>query len=170
MKPLTFVFVASAVLAVAAQNPPATQQPQQPSAIETRIGTDPGRPPRLAIPEFIPLSKDADVLSAAKTIADVLFDDMAFEKEFYMIPKDILRTVPRPNSPEEPALDRWKELGADGVVIGTVQKTTEGIVVEVRVMRVVNGAMTLGKKYTGSPKSIVDGGRTFAHSIADEIH
>src|SRR4030095_9093879 len=29
---------------------------------------------------------------------------------------------------------------------------------------------SLGKKYSGSPKSIVDGGRTFAHSIADEIH
>ncbi len=169
MKLLTFAFIASSVLAVAAQNPP-TQQSQQPAEIATRIGVDPGRPPRLAIPEFIPLSKDADLLSAARTIADVLFDDMAFEKEFYMIPKDILRTVPRPNSAEEATLDRWKELGADGVVIGTVQKTTEGIVVEVRLMRVVNGAMSLGKKYTGSPKSIVDGGRTFAHSIADEIH
>jgi TolB protein len=170
MKPLTFVFVASAVLAVAAQTPPATQQPQQPGAIETRIGTDPGRPPRLAIPEFIPLGKDADVVGAAKTIAEVLFDDMAFEKEFYLIPKDILRTVPRPNSAAEASVDPWKPIGADGLVIGTVQKTTEGIVVEVRVMRVVSNTMTLGKKYTGSLKSIADGGRTFAHSIADEIH
>jgi TolB protein len=170
MKPFTFVFVVSGVLAVAAQNPPATQQSQQPAEIVTRISSDPGRPPRLAIPEFIPLGKDADVMSAAKTIADVLFDDMAFEKEFYLIPKDILRTVPRPASAAEAPLDPWKAVGADGVVIGTVQKTTEGVVVEVRVMRVVNGAMTLGKKYTGSLKSIADGGRTFAHSIADEIH
>ena len=51
-----------------------------------------------------------------------------------------------------------------------MQKTAEGIVVEVRLMRVVNGAMSLGKKYSGSPKSIADGGRTFAHGIADEIH
>jgi TolB protein len=167
MKPLILVVLLSGALALAAQTP---QQSQQPAEIGVRISADPGRPPRLAIPEFIPLGKDADVASAAKTIADVLFDDLAFEKEFYMIPKDILRTVPRPNSAEEAMLDRWKELGADGVVIGTVQKTTEGIVVEVRLMRVVNGAMSLGKKYTGSPKSIVDGGRTFAHSIADEIH
>jgi TolB protein len=167
MKPLILVVLLCGALALAAQTP---QQSQQPAEIGVRISADPGRPPRLAIPEFIPLSKDADVSSAAKTIADVLFDDLAFEKEFYMIPKDILRTVPRPNSAEEAALDRWKELGADGVVIGTVQKTTEGVVVEVRLMRVVNGAMSLGKKYTGSPKSILDGGRTFAHSIADEIH
>jgi TolB protein len=169
MKPFTFVFVVSGVLALAAQNP-ATQQSQQPGEIATRISSDPGRPPRLAIPEFIPLGKDADVVGAAKTIADVLFDDMAFEKEFYLIPKDILRTVPRPASAAEAPLDPWKAVGADGVVIGTVQKTPEGIVVEVRVMRVVNGQMTLGKKYTGSLKSIADGGRTFAHSIADEIH
>jgi TolB protein len=167
MKPLVLMFLLCGALALAAQTP---QQSQQPAEIGVKLTSGIDRAPRLAIPEFIPLSKDADVVSAAKTIADVLFDDMAFEKEFYMIPKDILRTVPRPSSAEEASIDRWKELGADGVVIGTVQKTTEGIVVEVRLMRVVNGAMALGKKYTGSPKSIVDGGRTFAHSIADEIH
>ena len=37
-------------------------------------------------------------------------------------------------------------------------------------MRVMNGAMTLGKQYSGSAKSLADGGRVFAHGIADEIH
>jgi TolB protein len=167
---LPSVLVAAGVLALAAQNPPATQQPQQPAEIAARIGSgDPKSPPRLAVPEFIPLGKDADLAGAAKTIADVLFDDLAFEKEFYMIPKDILRTVPRPASAQEASLDPWKPI-ADGVVIGTVQKTPEGVVVEVRVMKVVNGTMTLGKKYSGSLKTLADGGRTYAHSIADEIH
>jgi TolB protein len=67
-------------------------------------------------------------------------------------------------------MDPWKELGADGVVIGTVRKSAEGIVVEARLMRVATGAMTLGKQYTGSLKSVADGGRVYAHGIADEVH
>jgi len=170
MKLLTSLFMVSAVLALGAQNPPPATQQEQPSAIGVLLTSDPGRPPRLAVPEFIPLTKEPEVLSAAKSIGDVLWDDFAFEKEFYMIPRDILRTVPRPASIEELSLDRWKELGADGVVIGTVRKTAEGIVVEARLMRVVNGAMVLGKQYSGSLRSITDGGRVYAHGIADEIH
>ena len=174
MKLLTTLFAVSAVLALAAQNPPpATQppaQPQQPDTIGVLISTDPGRPPRLAVPEFIPLGKEPEVLSAAKTISEVLWDDLAFEKEFYLLPRDILRTVPRPASVEQVSMDRWNELGADGVVIGTVRKTADGIVVEMRLMRVATGAMTLGKQYSGSLKSVADGGRVFAHGIADEIH
>ena len=74
------------------------------------------------MPEFIPLGKEPEVVAAAKTIADVLWDDFAFEKEFYLLPRDILRTVPRPASADQVALDRWKELGADGVIVGTVQQ------------------------------------------------
>ena len=170
MKLLTCLFAVSTALVLAAQNPPPTTQTQQPDSIGVLISNDPGRPPRLAVPEFIPLGKEPEVVAAAKTIGDVLWDDLAFEKEFYMIPRDILRTVPRPASVEQVPMDRWKELGADGVVVGTVRKTTDGIVVEVRLMRVATGAMTLGKQYSGSPKSVTDGGRVFAHGIADEIH
>ena len=172
MKLLTSLFTVSAVLALAAQNPPPATPPQQqqPESVAISISGDPGRPPRMAVPEFIPLTKDPEILSAARSIADVLWDDLAFEKEFYMIPRDILRTVPRPESVDRVSLDRWKELGADGVVIGTVSKTADGIVVEARLLRVVNGAMAFGKKYSGSLKSVTDGGRVYAHGIADEIH
>ena len=172
MKLLTSLFTVSAALALAAQNPPATQPPQQqqPDSVVVRLSADDSRPPRLAVPEFIPLGNEPDVVAAAKTIADVLWDDLAYEKEFYMLPRDILRTVPRPASVEQVLMDRWKELGADGVVIGTVRKSAEGIVVEARLMRVATGAMTLGKQYSGSAKSVADGGRVYAHGIADEIH
>jgi TolB protein len=173
MKLPTSLFAVSAVLALAAQNPPPAtqpQQPQQPDSIGIILRPIDAGPPRLAVPEFIPLSKEPEVLSAAKSIGDVLWDDFAYEKEFYMIPRDILRTVPGPASVEQVSLDRWKELGADGVVIGTVRKTADGIVVEARLMRVVNGAMALGKQYSGSLRSLTDGGRVYAHGIADEIH
>jgi TolB protein len=172
MKLLTTLFIASAIMVLAAQNPPpAPPQGQQPGTIGVLIsGRDDGAPPKLAVPEFIPLGKEPEVIAAAKSIADVLWDDLAYEKEFYLFSRDILRTVPRPSSVEQVSMDRWKELNADGLVVGTVRKTADGIVVEARLMRVMNGAMTLGKQYSGSAKSLADGGRVFAHGIADEIH
>ena len=151
------------------QQPPAGAQTQQPDTVRIPIGGD-GGPPKMAVPEFIPLSNDADVVNAAKTIGDVLWDDLAFEKEFYLLAKDILKTVPRPANADQVVLSKWKELGADGVVVGTVAKTSEGIIVEARLLKVADGTMVLGKKYSGTLKSTSDGGRVFAHSFADEIH
>jgi TolB protein len=153
------------------QQPPAGQQTvQQPEAIKAVIGSDLTGPPKLAVPEFIPLTKDPEVISAAKTIGDVLWDDFAFEKEFYMIPRDILRTVPRPVNVDQVLIDRWKELNANGLVIGTVTKGADGIIVEARLINVASGSMILGKQYSGSMRSIADGGRVYAHSFADEVH
>ena len=86
MKLLASLLALGAVVALSAQNPPPTQQqPSQPSSIGVVIGSgDPKSPPRMAVPEFIPLGKEPEVASAAKTIADVLWDDLAYEKEFYM--------------------------------------------------------------------------------------
>jgi TolB protein len=152
------------------QQPPAGQQTQQPESIVHKISPDLTGPPKLAVPEFIPLTKDAEVVAAAKAVGDVLFDDFAFEKEFYMIPRDILRTVPRPATADQVAIDRWKELNADGVIVGTVSKDANGIVVEARLIKVADGTMVLGKQYSGSLKTVADGGRIYAHSFADEVH
>ena len=166
------VLASGAALALRAQTPsqtPPAPQPQQPGAVVIVLRDD-QQVPKLAVPEFIPLSKEPEVVSAAKTIGDVLWDDLAFEKEFYMLPRDVLRSVQRPASVEQVALDRWKELGADGVVVGTVAKGPEGIVVEARLLKVSDGAMALGKKYSGTLKSVTDGGRIYAHSFADELY
>ena len=129
-----------------------------------------GRPPRLAVPEFIPLSQDAETVKAAKTIGQVLFDDITFEKEFYMIPRDIMKTVPQPASADAVQLDRWKEIGADGVIIGTVRRSGDGVVGEARLLQVASGQQAIGKQYSGSLKSLADGGRMYAHTFADEVH
>jgi TolB protein len=174
MKLLATVLALGTAVVLSAQNPPPQQpqqQPSQPSSIGIVLsGGDPKSPPKMAVPEFIPLGKEPDVLSAAKTIADVLWDDLAYEKEFYMIPRDIMRSIPRPASVEQVPLDRWKEVNAEGLVVGTVRKSAEGVVVEVRLINVATGAQVMGKQYSGSPRSITDGGRVFAHGIADEIH
>src|SRR5688572_33270736 len=78
-------------LTVSAQQPqPAA--PQQPSEIAVVISGDPGTPPRYAVPDCVAQTPDA--AEAARTITQVLFDELAFEREFYLIPRDPYSTVP----------------------------------------------------------------------------
>jgi TolB protein len=149
------------------QQPPAP--PQQPSEISTVISGDAGAPPRLAIPDFIALSSDAETDRIAKMIAQVLFDDVNFEREFALIPRDTYSTIPAPRSFADVPLDRWRELNADGVVIGTVQKTGAGIHVEIRLLNVKTAASSgpaFGKAYDGSAANP----RIYAHTFSDELH
>lgn len=157
---------AATVLGRTPQPPPAGQQQDQITTVITSIGG----PPKIAVPEFIPLTTDAETVKAAKTIGEVLFDDIAFEKEFYMVPRDILRTIPQPASADDVALHRWKEVGADGLIAGTVRRSGDGIVVEARLIQVATGRMALGKQYSGTLRSVADGGRIFAHTFADQFH
>jgi TolB protein len=150
-----------------AGQPAQPQPPQQPSEIVTSISSgDPGTPPRLAVPEFITDSKDAESLDAARTIAAVLFDDLAFEREFALIPRDTYSSIPPAASMTSVPLDRWRELNADGVIIGMVQKTGTGVRIEVRLVSVRNGQTAFGKEYSGTFANK----RLYAHTIADELH
>src|SRR6185503_7732533 len=108
--------------------------PQQPSEVAVVISGDPGTPPRYAVPDFIAASPDA--AEAAKTITQVLWDDLAFEREFYLIPRDTYASIPPARSLADVPFDRWRELGADGLVIGSVQKTANGLRLEVRLFNV----------------------------------
>jgi TolB protein len=173
---LAFALAGCVMVVLSAQTspppqPPAGQPPpgQQPDVIAVTIGPE-GRPSRLAVPEFIALTTDAETVKAAKTIGQVLFDDIAFEKEFYMIPPDIMKTVPQPSTAAAVQLDRWKEIGADGVIVGTVRRSGDGVVVEARLIQVGTGQIKLGKQYSGTLKSLSDGGRMYAHTFADEFH
>ena len=97
----------------------------------------------------------------------MLWDDLNFEREFALIPRDIYATIPAATSLADVPFDRWRELNADGVVIGTVQKTGN------RRAASRCGSSTcaarqsaFGKEYTGSAANP----RLYAHTIADEIH
>src|SRR5262249_19616252 len=154
----------------AQQQPPPTPPqapPQQPSEIRTTISGEAGAPPRLAVPDFIALTSDAETDAIAKTIAQVLFDDLTFEREFGLIPRDIYATIPAAKSVEGVAFDRWRELNVDGVVIGTVSKTASGIHVEARLINPKTPAQAaFARTYEGSAANP----RLYAHTISDEIH
>ncbi len=156
--------VAAGLLRPAAQAPPAA--PQQPSEISTTITGEGGAPPRFAVPDFVALSPDAETVDAAKTIGRVLYDDLAFEHEFLLVPRDVYQTVPPAGSMTTVPFDAWHELNVDGVVIGTVQKTAGGVRVDVRLFNVRSRRQAFGQEYTGSVASK----RLYAHTIADQLH
>jgi len=168
-------FVASAIaIGIAAQQPPVqpSSSPQQQSDVSMTLRSgNPGLPPKIAVPSFIALTIDNETQTAARMIGEVLWDDLEFEKEFYMIPRDTYRDIPQANSIDEVALDRWKELGADGVLVGSVRKTPTGATVQFRLFNVASGRSAMAKEYTGSPTSILNNdSRVYAHMIADDVH
>ena len=173
ISPLRSLAVAAAAaslsLTLLAQQPPAQPppaQPQRPVDDVTVVALGSGGPPKLAVGGFIPLASDPETVAAAKTISDVLWDDIAYEREYYMIAKDAIATVPKHTAIDQVPLDRWKELQADGVLVGTVRRVPAGIVVQVRLIKVATGQTAFGKEYTGS----VANPRRFAHTIWDEMY
>jgi TolB protein len=150
--------------------PPATPPAQQPGEITTTITGEGGAPPRLAVPDFVVLTPDKETEAIARTIGRVLFDDLAYEREFALIPRDTYITVPPATGFTDVPFDRWRELNADGVVIGTVEKVEGGIRVAVRLFD-LNSQSPLppspfGKEYSGSGANP----RLYAHTISDELH
>jgi TolB protein len=160
--------VVASLSAVVAQQPPTAgnQSPQQPRDVEIILRGDPGTPPRLAVPDFIALSNDRETQDIARTIGEVLWNDLDYEREFYMIPRDTYKSIPAATAIGEPPFDRWRELGADGLVVGTVSKTGTTVRVEMRLYRVAARQQLFGKEYSGSAANP----RLYAHTISDEIH
>ena len=100
---------------LSARVPAASQQ--QPTDIAVVISGDPGTPPRYAVPDFVALTPDA--ADAAKTLGQVLWDDLNFEREFYLIPRDTYGSIPPARRPEDVPFGSWRELGADAVLMNS---------------------------------------------------
>ncbi len=147
------------------QQPP-SPPPQQPPEISLVISGEIGAPPRYAVPDFVALTPDNESVEVAKVIGPVLWDDLAFEREFYLIPRDTYASIPPAKSAAEIPFDRWRELGADGLVFGTVQRSGTTLRVEARLFDVRSRRQVFAKEYSGSAGNP----RLFAHTISDEIH
>src|SRR2546423_1364362 len=141
--------IALGLAAVAAQAP----EPQQPSSIATTITSGSGGPPRLAVPAFLALSNDPDTIAAAKTITDVLWDDLNYEHEFGFVERDVYTTIPAAKSVDDLPFDRWREVNADGVIAGSVLKSGTGFQIKYRLFKIATRRTVLGAEYSGSAKS-----------------
>jgi TolB protein len=160
----------AAVAIVAAQGQPAPQEPAPPTSateISVSIRGEAGAPPHYAVPDFVALTGDKETADAAKLIAEVLWNDLSFEREYDMIPRDTYKTIDQTNTTETIAFDRWRELGADGVIKGSVKKTGNTFQVEMRLFNVRARAVALGRVYDNVS---IRNPRAVAHTISDEIH
>ena len=125
---------------------------------------------RLAIQDFSAADATPEMQQAAKTLTDVLWDDLDFEGEFYLISHTEVAKIPAADSPETLPYDRWSEIGADGVFISTVRPTATGIEVQVRLVG-IRGDLTqkqiFGKVYNGCT---LRNPRFCAHYISDDFY
>jgi TolB protein len=164
MKHTIFLTALAATLALGLATAAQAPQTTQPSDISTTISGDSGAPPRFALPPFLALSSDAETVAAARTITNVLWDDLNFEREFAWVARDIYPTIPAAKSLDDVPFDRWREVNAEGVIIGTVQKSGNGFTIRVRIFDVKSRRAAFGAEYSGSSNI-----RLYAHAISDEI-
>ena len=167
-KLLGVLFVGASAVA-AAQQPATPQQPppKQPTTVELPpLVGEGGTQTRLAVPDLLVLSNDRETQDAARVIGEVLWDDLNFEREYYMIPRDTYKSIPVATSIDAVPYDRWRELGADGVIIGTVQRGAQGIKVELRLYNIRARQSIYGREYTGAAANP----RVYAHTFSDDLH
>ena len=143
--------------------------PQQGQTIDVAL-TSTGSHPRLGVPTFVTTDSGATAEAIATTLADVLAYDLDFEREYYIIPRKTSASVPLASTPETLPFERWANLGADYVLLGTVQESGGKLAVTVRMVSVKTNPGKLGgptMSYEGCTAANV---RYCAHSIADDIH
>jgi TolB protein len=144
---------------------PETAAPQDRIVLEM-IGK-PTKPPIMAVPDFTVLTADGETQEAARTLTAVLRADLAFEREFNIMPPQNFAGVPSAQTIEDLPYDRWTGLGADYVALGSVRKQTDGqLLVEVRVVSVKERRQAYGDGRVGLPRVA----RRIAHVFSDAIH
>ena len=133
---------------------------QQPDDLGATISSDTaGTQPRLAIPDFLALGgRDRSARRGNRRCRE---DDRAGALRLILnssaslrcMPQDILSTIPPATSIADVPFDRWREVNADGVVIGTVQKTPTGVRVEMKLYSVRGRQASYSREYTGAISS-----------------
>ena len=130
------------------------------------ISGAPGLPPKFAVPDFIALSSDAETVAAAKTIGEVLWDDLNFEREFYLIPRDTYRT--------HPASDLGRRGAARSVEAAGRRRRgrrhrparrPSGVIVQVRLIDVASGTHRVGQGVQRQPQEPRQPAAVRAHGV-----
>ena len=146
--------------------PPAQpQQPQSRSALT--ISGEPGAPPRFAVPDFVALSSDAETAAAAKMIGQVLWDDLDFEREFDLIPRDTYAVDPAGAVARRRAVRPLARAGRRRRHHRNGAEDRRRHPVEVRLYQRAHAAVASSPRSTAGSAA---NPRLYAHTIADEIH
>jgi TolB protein len=143
-------------------------QQQQPQEFFLSLEGGGKKNPRLGLPNFLLPAGDADLGGAGKVLADVLWNDLDFEREFQMVPRKVSAGF-APAPAEALAAERWAEI-ADVVLVGSLSRNGDVLIVRVELVSVrpeSAGRRVFGAEY-GNCR--VANPRFCAHSIADHIH
>ena len=130
------------------------------------ISGDPGTPPRYAVPDFVALTPDA--AEVAKTVAQVLWDDLAFEREFYLIPRDTYASDSgRRASPDQSAVQRVARAGRRRAWSSAPCRRPATTCASRCGCSTSGRSSRCSRRNTPAPTA---NPRLYAHTIADEIH
>jgi TolB protein len=143
---------------------------QQDSEVSIAL-RNPGSHPKVGLPNFVVAGGSPELATTAATIADVLWNDINFEREYYVIPRSSSASVPAAAVDALP-YDRWIELGADFVLTGTATPSATGVTIELRLIGTKGdsrGKQYFGMRYECGLQS-ARGARDCAHSMADDFH
>jgi TolB protein len=118
----------------------------------------------IALPAFQTVGGEDRLREAARTMRDVVRDDLDFSGYFQIIPEDYLKLV---KATGDPRID-FKEylgVGAESLLVGKVDSEPNTVVFEGRVYDTGEKRMLLGKRYRGEPELA----RVMAHRLSNEI-
>ena len=169
--------IASALLTAANDTPDVVtssplQDPQKPPQTQGEIvltANNPGSHPRVGLPDFA-VTGGAAVSDAAKLLAEVLWADLDYEREFYMINRKSSAAIPSAATARDLPFAQWTQIGADFVLMGSVKGAGATLEVEIRLIGIRGdnpGREAFGQSYKGCT---VENARYCAHSIADDMH
>src|SRR5688500_7988420 len=99
-------------------------------------------------------------------LGQVLWDDLAFEREFYMLPRYTYKTNPVARTPDAVPYDPWRQPGADAAIFGTISQQGHDVVVKLRLFDVHSSQSVFSKEYTTRARRA----RQIAHTVSDEVH
>src|SRR5689334_14610871 len=105
------------VTSTALQDP--AKPPQQQTDVVVTLDNR-SKNPRVGVPAFA-VTGDAKVREAADLVADVLWADLDYEREFYMINRKSSASIPAAATPATLPFDQWKQIGADYVLMGSAK-------------------------------------------------
>ncbi len=160
---------AAARRAPAAQSapPPAaqgTQTPHDESIPTIRIVGEARAKIPIALPPFQTAGGDDRLREAARTLRDVVRDDLDFSGYFQIIPEDYLKLV-KATGDLRIDFKEYLGVGAESLVLGKVDAEPNTIVFEGRVYDTGDKKMLLGKRYRGEQDLV----RVMAHRLSNEI-
>ncbi len=157
---------------------PTPQPPQQPTEFNlTLVGV--GHQPKVGLPDFTVEPGDKDLSEAVATLVDVLWADLDFEQEYYLIPRKASASIPVVADPQALPFDRWREIGAEFVIVGNVKNVAGNLDIEFRLVAVGSGSNATGQSVQGSEVfkwhyggsgCAIKNARFCAHFISDDFH